>query len=311
MKIDRSKVTSGRRPGAYRVGVYGPAAVGKSTFCAGAPEPFFLDIERGSDRLNVRSRVTPESWDETLAWVDEFAADASMGKTLVLDSVTRLESLLHRHLVGDKSTDTIESFGGGYGRGDSAAVQAFRELLAKLDRVRDQGRHVVLVAHAIVKKFEDPQSSGWERYELGMRPKLGGALAQWLDFLLFARQESVVIDPKAAKKRATATGERFAHTTWSAAYEAKARGELVLPDPLPLSWADFAGAVEAEERHAAQMRDELERGLKEIGDESYGIAARAYLAANPKRLVETHAKVLVRLGEVKLGENKKGKEVAA
>jgi len=53
--------------------------------------------------------------------------------------------------------------------------------------------------------------------------------------VLFARHE-VILDPS-KKARAIGTGERIAHTQWTAAFDAKNR--FGLPDTIPLHWDQF------------------------------------------------------------------------
>ena len=53
MPIDMSRITKGKQSRPPRVLVYGPPAVGKTSFAAGFPNPFVLDADKGSHYLDV------------------------------------------------------------------------------------------------------------------------------------------------------------------------------------------------------------------------------------------------------------------
>ena len=310
MTIDLRKMTSGKLKLGKRILIYGPEKVGKTTFAASSGRTRFLDLERGSADLDIKGRIMLDTWDEVVQWID--AIDA--GETgedydsVVIDSATKLESLLHKHLLKDCG-GTIEDFGGGYGRGATASVQQLRVLLEKLERLRAKGKNVIVTGHCVVKKFEDPSGPGWERYEIAAVPKYAGALKQWVDYTLFAQRETTVakID---GKKKGTATGAHFIYTRWSAAYDAGSRGELPLPEMIPLSWSDFMAAVNGTEVRAIEMKRELDEMLGEIADADYANAAKGFLGANPTKLTEAHNRVTVRLAEVRRERTKEEKKAS-
>ena len=60
---------------------------------------------------------------------------------------------------------SIEKVDGGYARGYTHALTHWRKLLADLNTLRTQrGMCVILLAHAKVEKFEDPEHAAYDRY---------------------------------------------------------------------------------------------------------------------------------------------------
>jgi hypothetical protein len=141
----------------------------------------------------------------------------------------------------------------------------------------------------LVKKFNDPQlPEGYDRWEVGARPNVGGLLAQWVDYQFFCREDVAA----GTKGRAVTTGARYAHTRRCPAFDAKARGSTLFPERFPLSWQAFTEAVASDEARGADMRNELDRMLVEMGDLKLTGKVLDYLKAKPTAIVESHTRVL-------------------
>lgn len=282
--IDLKKITRGQEKRPPRVLAYSFEGVGKTKFAAGAPEPFFLDFDRGSHKYDVQ-RTTPESWTETKEWLKAIEGGSVKCSTVVLDSTTQLELLSHAEIFAGTS---IEQWEGGFNKGETYAVARWKEeLILPLERLWLGGKTIVLVAHATVKKFEDPTGPGYERFVVAMRPKLADYLKQWVDYVLFAREEVVSVTDKDKKRnRATTTGTRYTYTRRTPAYDAKARGALLFPERILLSWEEFAGAIASEQSRASEMMRTIEAMLVELGDVEVAKKVHDYIRQNPDRLVE-------------------------
>jgi hypothetical protein len=86
-------------------------------------------------------------------------------ETVVIDSLDWLERLIFDKVCTENNVDNIEKAGGGYGKGYMLAVTKWRELLTSLDVLRnDRNMVVILLAHAKVERFEDPESTPYDRY---------------------------------------------------------------------------------------------------------------------------------------------------
>lgn len=237
LNIKRGKLS---RP--QKVVIYAPAGIGKSTLASQLPNPLFLDFEGGTHQLDV-SRLEPQSIAEFEKIVKELCRDRQGFETVVIDTVDWLEEAAVRQVVVDADSDnvkTIEDFG--FGKGWLVLNNKMTTITQLFDRLIDAGMHVVCLAHAAVRKFEDPkQSCSYDRYELKMykdRPGAKGSAAlikEWADALLFGsfedRVKAPTMDGGRGKAVAGSGRERALYCAHSAAWDAKNRHSLKDKEP--------------------------------------------------------------------------------
>jgi hypothetical protein len=248
--------------------------------------------------------VVPETWNEVKELVLAVESGEIKCETLVLDSVTEMENMAHKELFGSVGIDAWEK---GYGRGDTLAIMHWRELLNSLERVWGHGKGVVLVAHAQIRRHEDPLGGAFDRYEIAARSKLAGLLKSWPDYVLFAKEEVVLQPTKSGVSKAATTGVRYAFTRQSPAYDAKARGTNMFPERLLLSWDDFMTAVKADQaldERAKELQREIDTMLAEIGDKKLEEVVHGYVRDNPGMLAEARNRVAARLEEARVTATK-------
>lgn len=248
-------VTRGRVAAPLRILCYGVEGVGKSTLGASAPAPIFLGAEDGSALLDVARFPQPRAWGEVLDAVRVLTHEEHAYRTLVLDSLDWIEPLVWAAVCAEMKIKSIEE--PGFGKGYVAAVEQWRRLIAALDGLR-RAKHmnVVLIGHALTKKFANPEGSDYERYTLKLNDKAAALWREWVDELLFARFEVYVAKDKYTKRaKGVSTGSRIAQTLHAAAYDAKSRHGL--PNPMPLSWEEIEkGCLAGDEALlAAAQRD--------------------------------------------------------
>lgn len=297
-KIDLSKESSGVQASVLKMFVYGPAGVGKSTFASEAPEAYFVDADHGSKHLKVK-RYSVDSWDEGLAVLDSIASGelAADKKTIVIDTVTKFEEFLHAKVF--KDDDSVENYKGGYGRGDGACKPYWRQFMAALERIRAKGKGVILIGHSTVKQFADPLGGAYDRYQPQMQPKAWGPMHQWADYTFFALRETS-IEEIGGRKVGMDTGKVFLHTSWSPAWEAKARSDYPFPEELELSWEAFEEARSQSAAHAQALHEKIDAQLVAIGDKEYTKTVKTYLAenaGNASKILSAAARVEKRLME--------------
>lgn len=248
-------VSRGVRTEPHKVLIFGGPGLGKSTFAADAPDPVFLDTERGTAHLDVPRFPVPETWQDALDAVHELETSEHSFKTFVIDTLDHLEPLLWAKVCADAGVRSIEDVGGGYGKGYIAATDGWRQLLAGLERLREKrGMNIVLVGHSWIRPFKDPESEGYDRYELKLNAKAAGLLKEWSDTVLFANYETFAHEGKSKRVRGVSTGARMLYTARTAAYDAKNRSNL--PDSIPLSWQEFDAAVQANRPAAPEVLKE-------------------------------------------------------
>ena len=257
-----SKVTTGRITKPHLLIIYGPHGVGKSTFAADAPAPIFLGAEDGANNLNVSRLPQTKSLDVVMRGLSELLHEAHPFKTLVGDSLDWMEGLVYEAVCVDKKVKSIEDIP--YGKGYAYALEKWREMMQALTRLREEkGMNIILIAHAKIKKFEDPSTpAGYERYQLklqtGAATDASALWREYVDTVLFANYVTITSD--ADKKRGFGDGTRMIYTQRRPGFDAKNR--LGLPFELPLSWQDFEeAAAKGEPNSAGALLEQIE-GLK-------------------------------------------------
>jgi hypothetical protein len=288
----------------FRLMLYGPEKAGKSTFAAGAPSPIWLGADSGTEHLNIKRLPSPETFRDVMEGLDEVATRGrSLGfETLVVDPIGWIEPMMVLDITGDAQVN-LAKWGGGHGAGYIALGDRYRMLINGTERVWKAGLNVILIAHATVKMFNDPEGPGYERYELAVDKRGAGPLKQWVDAILFAKQEAFgkVDDQKRAKAYGSAA--HMLHTKWSPAYDAGNR--YTLPETMPLSWDAFASALAKGEIEAAALREQIEGGLRELADPEIEKKVRGYLADPRYDVAEIANSVAAKVGEKRAKEQPK------
>lgn len=275
------QVTKGRRERPLRVIIYGRPGVGKSTFGADAPSPIFMSVEQGDDQLDV-ARFHAKTWADACGLLDELATGKHDYRSLVVDTLDALEPLCWAHVCATQTDkngrkhETIDGFG--YGDGFVKAVAEWRKFARRLDAVRAEGMHVILVAHSHVKAFKSPDTDDYERYELKLHTGKDGSGAtavftEWADAVLFARHE-VLTRKVGDRVKAVTSDVRLVHTEDGTAWYAKNRYSL--PATLPLSWSAFIEAVKA--GRSMPANDAREQIAELLRDQPEALAERVNAA---------------------------------
>lgn len=285
--IDLKKIVKGKVEHPPKILIYGMDGIGKTTFAAGAPEPFFIDANRGSLEHDVQ-RVYPENWQEIREYLTAVEKKQVSCRTVVLDTYSDMERSSNTALFGDKS---IVTFGGGYGHGKNVGLAEWNNVKAQLDRIWSLGISVIVVGHAQVVEFEDPGLPKYNRFVVSGRPEIVELMKQWCDHVLFCREEIVTVADKGEKARAGSTGVRWMHTKWDPAFDAKSRGGM--PPKVLLSWKDFDDALKACGTSAASegLLKEVQEMLTEIGDAKSTEQVLGFIKQWPATIVESHNRV--------------------
>ena len=232
LNISQGKV---KRP--LRVVVDGVEGVGKSTFAAQFPDPLFIDLENGTDSMDVKRTQKPETWEELLQLVRAVAADPGVCRTLIVDTGDWAEALCVKYICRKYKTDGLESFG--YGKGYVYLREEFENLLHELDKVIAAGVNVVVCAHAQIKKFELPDEAGsFDRYELKMSKNVSPLVREWCDIQLFANFKTYVVSTENKHHKGTGGTRRVMYASHTASWDAKNRHGL--PDEMEFDFKHIA-----------------------------------------------------------------------
>ncbi|MFN7557986.1 MAG: ATP-binding protein, partial [bacterium] len=150
-------ISKGRKARPRRVMLYGTHGIGKSTFGAMAEKPIFVPTEDGLADIDCESFPLARSLGEVMAALESLYSGDHDYRTVVIDSLDWLERLIWGEVCADESVENIEKIG--YAKGFAFAVDKWRAVLGALDALRtDRGMTVVLIAHAKIEKFENPET---------------------------------------------------------------------------------------------------------------------------------------------------------
>ena len=224
--------------------IYGPEGSGKTTFASKAPNPVFLQTERGADQLDVSRFPQPETYAQFVEQLDSLEFEKHEFKSLIIDTVDGLEFLIWKKVCDECSPKVASIEQIPYGGGYSKAKTIWRELLARLTRMSER-YNIVLIGHAIIRPFADPaQLVPYDQWRPRLHDKSSEAIKESVDLIGFACIDIEVFKQQRqdTKGKALKGGERALHTQpTSAGYLCKNRFNL--PDPMPLEWSALKEGV--------------------------------------------------------------------
>lgn len=290
---------------APRLWVYGVEGIGKSTLAADAEAPIFVP---GGKSPNIRRHMfpVPENYRDVLEAIATLTNDAHQFKTLVFDDFDYVEGLVWDHAIrayndtNPKVRATgIEDVAGGYGRGYQAAVDLFRMMLPRLEKLRAKtNMQVIFVSHCVVKNYKNPTGNDYDRFVNSMNEKAVAAFRRWCDAMLFVNYiDTVKHDWKAKKTFAEGSGKRVLYTQRRPTHDAKNRYDLPFEVTMPID-APYAplGALIKASRDPAVLLTRIEEKLELVGDEQIVAWVRSQLAQ--KIAADKLARINTRLTEI-------------
>jgi hypothetical protein len=221
-----------------------------STFASQAPRPIFVQTEDGLDEIPCDRFPLAATYDDVAAALNELRTEQHDYETVVIDSLDWLERLVWDKLCAQYGVNSIEKVDGGYARGYTHALTYWREIIEHLNVLRNaRGMAVLLIAHSKVERFEDPESSPYDRYSPRLHRHAAALICEWCDAVLFATRKfrTQSEDAGFGRKRTIAQaigkdgGERILRCVGGPSCVAKNRYGIA--EELPLSWAAFMAAL--------------------------------------------------------------------
>lgn len=237
----------------------GEPGLGKTTLACMFPDAILIRLEDGVEAV-------PEEFKPTLMPVVESVQDLEEQiryvygsrkqhgkKTLILDSITRAETMFEREIVANDPNrpSSINQACGGFGAGPKAlgAMHAkIRKLLGHLNEKGDMA--IIVIAHSSTETVEPPDSDNYTRHTL----RLGKhSMAPWVDdvdmvgfiqlqkFVRGAKEAGKNTSAKAGKAMSHGVRELVAYVT--AGNVSKNRFGLPDDDPIELPNPNKPGAV--------------------------------------------------------------------
>jgi hypothetical protein len=171
-------------------------------------------------------------------------------RSLVIDTANALEDVATAQVCAEGKKKSIGDFG--YGTGFESLAAEWRILLAELDRAREAGLIVCLLAHSIVRTAQDPQLGEYDQHAPQLQKKTWGLTHRWCDFIGFAAHDAAKLGDE---KRAILTGKRVIYTTPGSGFVAKNRYNM--PAKIPLAWAPVETAIATHWQSVVDVRERV------------------------------------------------------
>ena len=225
---------------AKKVIIYGPEGIGKSTLASRFPAPLFLDVEGSTKAMQVDRIDTFADWQALRRTLQMLHAHRYDYQTIVIDTADWAERLAIEYVCASQKKSGIEDFG--YGKGYTYVKESFAEMLGDCDDLINDGINVVMTAHAIMRKFEQPDERGaYDRWELKLCKQCAPMVKEWADMVLFCNYRTRTQRMDNGTYKVTG-GERIMYTSHNPCWDAKNRYGLA--DELTMDYEQIRAVIE-------------------------------------------------------------------
>jgi phage nucleotide-binding protein len=239
MAIDLSQLSkpSGQRP--VIITLFGEGGMGKTTLASMFPKPVIIRTEDGTTSLigndNVSLFPLAQSSQDVLDAIEALATQEHDHKTLVLDSITQLATMIESEIVAaDPKAKSINQAGGGYGAGYSTAADRHRLIRDWAGALAyEKGMNVVFIGHADTETMDLPDFDPYTRYSVRLHKKSLPHYTDNVDAVCMIRLKTFTRGD-GDKKRAISSGEREIICFPQAASVTKNRFNIT--EPLPFTF---------------------------------------------------------------------------
>ena len=247
------QIKKGTQPATRRLLLYGTQGIGKSTFAASGKSTIFIQAEDGLGEIGCGKFPLAHSFEEVMTALRELYTQKHDYSTVAVDSLDWLERLIWADVCTERNVTNIEDIG--YAKGYTFALDKWRNFLEGLTALRrDKGFTIILIAHAKIEKFENPETESYDRYVPRLHKLASALIQEWCDEVLFATYKihTKQTDEGFGRKgtRGIGSGERILRTCERPSHMAKNR--LNLPEELPLEWDAYAQHFTHESKGALQ-----------------------------------------------------------
>jgi len=195
--------------------VYGVQGIGKSTLASLMPSPVFLAAEDGLSGLEGVAHWEIRSYQDGIDALSALHGEHPF-QTVVFDTVTAFEPMLHRRLIeqwGVDSIDKVGANGGGFYKWRMEALPLWKDILDGFDSLRtNRGMRIMLIGHSTEKEIKPPESDPYRKYTLDLlNDRATSLLYRWADVVVFCKYKLAVTDVRAPV--ATTTCWKIIHTS--------------------------------------------------------------------------------------------------
>lgn len=215
--------------------ILGEAGTGKTTFAANFPSPVFVRIEDGLTSIENRDNVAAfpliKHSNEVFEAINSLGADEHDFKTVVFDSVTRLNELFEKEIVESdpKAPKSINQALSGFGAGHAAVAEKHRTLRNWCENLRAaKGMNILFLAHADHETIDLPDQDPYTKYTLRLNKRSVSSYVDNVDLVGLVRLRTFTTGD-GDKKKAISDGARELVCTALASSVSKNRYGITKP----------------------------------------------------------------------------------
>ncbi len=234
MALSLSSLKSSKRVEPPVVLLYGVDGIGKTSLAAEFPDPIYLPTEgeRTPSDVELATPGTIETFDDLLNVIGELLTEEHDRKTVIIDSLDGLESLVWRATAARLGINSIEE--AGFGKGYVEADSEWGELMAAVGALSRAGIYVVMLAHPEIIRFDSPVTDPYSRYQPKLHKRANALVRERSDVVAFMNYRISLKEKEVARQtkvtHAEGGKERQVHFNEAAGFNAKNRYSM--PDSI-------------------------------------------------------------------------------
>jgi hypothetical protein len=206
--------------------LYGQAGIGKTTFACRAPKPLVINLENGLKGIDLKT-LGAFSTNQLTTYADvltvfEKSLKSDRFGTLIVDTATRLQDLIIKHICEADNKKSLADFA--YGSGYARFAAEAQLLCQWLDSLKAAGKNVILVAHEAIETFADPESDAYDRFNCSLDKRIGEKIRAAVDHIWYMHNEKTLRESSSGRNQARLRGRTLVQTKASGGVVAKTRG---------------------------------------------------------------------------------------
>ena len=234
------KITTGRKLRPRNIMIYGEHGSGKTTLASTFPKPVIVDIEGGSDDLDVARTDRIKSLDDLQTAMSYLITTQNEFSTIVYDSLDWLYALITKR-VQEHFSEKERS----YGKEVGLIADEFRSLLPGFRRLNDLGKANVFLCHAKNDKVLPTNGDAYHKTMPDLHTETASLMMEFCDEVLFLAKRTFTraedLGFNRTRNIAIGTEERYFVTCDTGGITAKNR--LQMPTEIPATFAAYASYI--------------------------------------------------------------------
>lgn len=228
MALSLSSITTTKSTHPPRTVIYGVDGVGKTSLAAEFPAPVLYlptEGEAPPSDVHVDTPGTIESFNDLLDIFGELLTTDHEYKTVTVDSLDGLESLVWKATCARLGLESIES--AGFGKGYVEADSEWNEFLSAVGMLAKSGIYVVQLAHPEIVRFDSPVTDPYSRYGVKLHKRANALVREKADIVAFVNYRISIKEKEVGRQTKVSRGEggneRLIHFNEKPGFTAKSR----------------------------------------------------------------------------------------